>query len=85
MLDQIAGVSCLLSLQADNEPDIYLKQMANRTRATSVKIKNLAAELQRKYVLMDLESQEQYMKFIEDGIIHEEVDRLSGIGIERRR
>ena len=58
MFDQIAGVSCLLSLQTDNERDIYLKQMANRTRATSVKIKNLATELQRNNELMDFERQE---------------------------
>jgi hypothetical protein len=84
MVDQIAGLSGLLTLQTDAERDIYIKGIANKTAATSIKVKKLAAERQKKYEFASFNRQEQYMDFIEQGMIQEELEFLGGIGIGKR-
>lgn len=44
MVDQIAALFGLLALQTDIERDAYLKQIASKTNATLVKMKELATE-----------------------------------------
>jgi hypothetical protein len=69
MIDQIAGMAGLLSLQNDAARDTYVKEVANESRATSTKVKDLAAERQRQYELVNFNRQEQYMEFIREGMI----------------
>lgn len=71
MIDQIAGLGGVLALQNNDERDIYLQQVAGKTKTTSNKIKNLATERQREYSLMNLDRQKQYMQFIQEGMLQE--------------
>ena len=84
MVDQIAGLSGLLMLQTNAERDAYVKEVADKAKETSIKIRNLAIERQEKYELASFDRQEQYMEFIEQAMIQEELDLLNGIGIGRR-
>jgi hypothetical protein len=69
MIDQIAGMAGLIYLQNDAARDTYVKEVANESRATSIKVKDLAAERQRQYELVNFNRQEQYMEFIREGMI----------------
>ncbi|CAF1046988.1 unnamed protein product [Adineta steineri] len=84
MLDQIAGLAGVITLQNDGERETYVKQVASKSRATSIKIKALAVERQKKYELANFDRQEQYMQFIQEGMIQEELNNLGGIGIGKR-
>ncbi len=50
----------------------------------STKVKNLAAERQRKYELTSFNRQEQYIEFIQEAMMQEELSMAGGIGIGRR-
>ncbi|CAF1508175.1 unnamed protein product, partial [Adineta steineri] len=84
MVDQIAGISGLLALQTDSQRDIYVKQMVQKAETTAQKVKDLAADRQRKYHLASFDRQEQYMEFMQLGMIEEQIDILGGVGIGKR-
>jgi len=84
MIDQIAGLAGVLTLQNDADRDAYVKGVASKSRTTSIKVKELAAERQKTYESANSNRQEQYMKFIEEGMIQEELNILGGIGVGRR-
>lgn len=84
MLDQIASISGLLYLQTDAARDTYLNQVMQKTAATTRKVKDLAADRQRKYQLANFARQAQYMDFMEQEIISESIYLSGAIGIGRR-
>jgi hypothetical protein len=84
MIDQIAGISGLLTLQNDADRDAYIKGVATKAKATTIKVKNLATERQRKYELVSFARQEQYMEYIQEGIIQEELSLFGSSVIGRR-
>ena len=84
MVDQIAGLSGLVALQTDAERDTYLQKINEKTTATTIKIKDLAVERQRKYELVSFARQGQYMSFIEEAMVQEELALLGGIGVGKR-
>ncbi len=84
MVNQIAGLAGILTLQSNAERDAYVKEMADKAKATSIEIRNLAIERQEKYELANSNRQEQYMEFIEQAMIQEELNLLGGIGVGRR-
>jgi len=84
MISQIAGLSGLVALESNAERDAYVKEMAEKAKAISIEIRNLSIERQEKYELANSNRQEQYMEFIEQAMIQEELGLLSGIGIGRR-
>ncbi len=73
-----------ITLSSNAERDAYMKELAEKVRATSIEIKNLAIERQEEYKLANFNRQEQYMEFIEQAMIQEELGLLGGIGIGRR-
>ena len=84
MIDQIAGLSGVLMMQNDSERDAYVKRIASESRATSTKVKALAAERQKVYELANSNRRQQYMQFIEEGMLQEDLNILGGVGIGRR-
>jgi hypothetical protein len=84
MVNQIAGLAGILTLQSNAERDAYVKEMADKAKATSIEIRNLAIERQEKYELANSNRQEEYMQFIEQAMIQEELGLLGGVGIGRR-
>ena len=84
MIGQIAGLSGLLSIQNNADRDAHVQALTNKSRDTSMKIKNLVTERQQQYELASFNRQAQYMVFIEEATRQEELGLLSGIGIGRR-
>ncbi|CAF0794059.1 unnamed protein product [Rotaria sp. Silwood1] len=84
MIEQIAELSGVLSLQNDDDRETYLKEVANKSRKISMQVKDLATDRQREYELVNFSRQEQYMKYIEEGMLQEELNILSNIEIGRR-
>ncbi|CAF0851874.1 unnamed protein product [Adineta ricciae] len=85
LVDRIASLSGLLTIQNNAERDAYVKSVANTTQHTSLEIKRLAADRQKTYESASSLRQEQYMNLIQEVILQEELDLLGGIGIGRRR
>jgi hypothetical protein len=83
IVDQIASISGLLAIQDDAERDAYVKEVAMNSKATSEKVKELAAERQRNYELASFRRQNQYMQFIQEATVHEEGKGANEIGIEK--
>ncbi|CAF0808871.1 unnamed protein product [Adineta ricciae] len=84
LVDRIASLSGLLTIQNNAERDVYVKSVANTTQHTSLEIKRLAADRQKAYESASSVRQEQYMNLIQEVTLQEELDLLGGIGIGRR-
>ena len=83
MIDQIAGLAGALSIQSNDERDIYVKDMANKSKTISNQVKDLATERHKEYEMTNLFRQEQYMQYIQEGML-QELNNLGGMGIGRR-
>ncbi len=84
MVNQLVGLSGILTLQSNAERNAYVKELADKIGATSIEIRNLAIERHKEYELANFNRQEQYMEFIEQAMIQEELGLLGGNGIGRR-
>ncbi|CAF2251726.1 unnamed protein product [Rotaria magnacalcarata] len=83
MIDQIAGLAGALAIQSNDERDNYVKEVANKSQTISNQVKDLATERHKEYEMTNLFRQEQYMQYIQEGML-QELNNLGGMGIGRR-
>ncbi|CAM4950534.1 unnamed protein product [Rotaria socialis] len=83
MIDQIAGLAGALAIQSNDERDIYVKEVANKSKTISNQVKELATERHKDYEMTNLFRQQQYMQYIQEGML-QELNNLDGMGIGRR-